>query len=89
MIESGTAQQQSLFETAHQQSLFIETQTRYGWKSIKDLQRNDLIVISDKEVKIQNIKRDGDFWQVSYADPQSGEKAEQLYTETDFVYSRL
>lgn len=76
-------------ENAQQQTLFIDTQTRYVWKSVKALQRNEIIVITDQEVKIQNIKMDEDFWSVMYTDPQSGKKVEQLYNATDSVYSRL
>lgn len=72
-----------------QQTLFVDTQTGYAWKSIKELQRGDAIVITDQEVRIQGIKMDEDFWSVLYTDPLNGKKVEQLYNATDFVYARI
>ena len=72
-----------------QQTLFVDTQTGYAWKSIKELQRSDAIVITDQEVRIQGIKMDEDFWSVLYTDPLNGKKVEQLYNATDFVYTRI
>jgi len=74
---------------AQQQTLFVDTQIGYTWKSIKELQRGDAIVITDQEVRIQGIKMDEDFWSVLYTDPLNGKKVEQLYNATDFVYARI
>ncbi|BCL78465.1 hypothetical protein ccbrp13_09300 [Ktedonobacteria bacterium brp13] len=74
---------------AQQQTLFVDTQTGYAWKSIKELQRGEAIVITDQEVRIQGIKMDEDFWSVLYTDPLNGKKIEQLYNATDFVYTRI
>lgn len=76
-------------DSAQQQQLFIDTETKYGWKSVKEIQRGDLIVIMDLEVKIQQIKTDEDFWSVTYHDPLSEKKVEQLFTATDWVYAKL
>jgi hypothetical protein len=75
-------------ENAQQQQLFAGTQNQYGWKSIKELNRGEIIVITDQEVKVQNIKTDEDFWSVIYTDPSSGKKVEQLYNATDSVYAK-
>lgn len=74
---------------AQQQTLFVDTQTRYAWKSIKELQHGEAIVITDREVRIHGIKMDEDFWLVLYSDPLNGKKVEQLYNATDFVYTRI
>ena len=76
-------------ENAHQQQLFASSQNQYGWKSIKELYRGEIIVITDQEVKVQNIKTDEDFWLVTYTDPNGGKKVEQLYSATDSVYAKF
>lgn len=76
-------------ETAQQQPLFAHTQTPYGWKSVKEVQRGDLIVIMEQEVKIQAIKIDDDNYLISYTDASTGKKVEQIYNAIDSVYARL
>ena len=74
---------------AQQQPLFAHTQTRYEWKSVKEVQRGDIIVVMEEEVKILGIKMDDDNFLISYTDTSTGKKVEQLYNAIDSVYVRM
>jgi hypothetical protein len=78
-------------ESAQQQQLFAQSQpqTRYGWKSITKIQRGEIIVVMEQEVKILGLKEDNDSWTVSYTDPTTGKKTEQIYNAIDSVYAKL
>ena len=75
-------------ETNPQQQLFAAAQSTYGWKSIQQVQRGEIIVVEQQDVKILGMKQDGDYWLASYNDPITDKKTEQLYTATDFVYAK-
>ncbi len=75
-------------ETNSQQQLFASTQNSYGWKSIQQVQRGEIIVVEQEDVKILGVKQEGDYWLASYTDPITDKKTEQLYTATDFVYAK-
>lgn len=75
-------------ETNSQQQLFAAAQSTYGWKSIQQVQRGEIIVVEQQDVKILGMKQDGDYWLASYNDPITDKKTEQLYTATDFVYAK-
>lgn len=75
-------------ETNSQQQLFASTQNSYSWKSIEQIKRGEVIVVEQQDVKILGIRKDGDYWLVSYTDPIDDKKMEQLYNATDFVYMK-
>ncbi|GCF09639.1 hypothetical protein [Dictyobacter arantiisoli] len=72
-----------------QQLLFARSQTKYAWKNVQSVERGNFIVIKQEEVRILGLKPDNDFLMLSYTDPVSGTKAEQLFNLTDYVYTRL
>ncbi len=74
-------------ETNSQQQLFAAPTTRYGWKSIQQVKRSEIIIVEQQKVKILAIRQDGDYWLASYIDPVTEKKTEQLYNATDFVYA--
>ena len=76
-------------DDASQQQLFASSQTRYGWRSVQQLQRGQCIVVMQKVVKVLGVRHEGDECFVSYTDPDSGKKVEQLYSNHDFVYVQL
>ena len=76
-------------EKTQQQHLFTETQAQYGWKSITDVQKGDTIVIIDQELKVLGMKTEENTWFLSYTDPETNKKVEQLYNANDFVYTRI
>jgi hypothetical protein len=72
---------------ADQQALFDAP--GYGWKSVQQIERHDMMVVSQQEVKILGIRQDGGVWWVSYIDPETDVKTEQFYNAQDFIYVRL
>lgn len=75
-------------ETNSQQQLFASTQNSYSWKSVEQIKRGEIIVVEQQDVKILGIRKDGDYWLVSYTDPVNEKKMEQLYNAADFVYTK-
>ncbi len=72
-----------------QQQLFGSPQNSYGWKSVQEAHRGDFIVVEQQEIRVLGVRHDGNSWFVSYTDPSSEKKVEQLYSATDFVYAKL
>lgn len=75
-------------ENNSQPQLFVAPETQYGWKSIQQVKRGEIIIVEQQEVKILTMRQDGDYWLTSYTDPTSDKKVEQLYNATDFVYMK-
>src|SRR6266513_2460816 len=62
---------------------------RYGWKSIQEVARGDLMVVAGEDAPILSIRQDEGFWVVSYVDPDTRAKTEQFYHAQDSLYVRL
>ncbi|GAC1359791.1 MAG: hypothetical protein NVS2B12_21090 [Ktedonobacteraceae bacterium] len=75
-------------QTNSQQQLFASDQNQYTWKSVQQMRRGEVIVVELHDVKILSTRQDGDYWLLSYTDPFSDKKTEQLYNANDFVYAK-
>ncbi|SRR6266567_1565484 len=62
---------------------------RYGWKSVQEVARGDLMVVAGEDASILGICQDGGFWVVSYVDPDTRAKTEQFYNAQDSIYVQL
>jgi hypothetical protein len=83
MVEKSTRKQQ-------QQLLFARQQTKYAWKNVQLIQRGEIIVVMQEEVRILGMKPDADdCLLLSYTDPITSAKTEQIFNHTDYVYTRL
>jgi hypothetical protein len=82
MVEKSTRQQQQL--------LFARQQTAYTWKNVQAIQRGMVIVIMQEDVRVLGVKPDDDDCLfLSYTDPLTNTKTEQLFNHTDYVYTKL
>lgn len=71
-----------------QQPVLLTPIDEYLWIPIKLLERNDTVVIADVEVKVQNMEHRDSEWHVTYLDPTTRSRTEQLYNGHDQVYVR-
>jgi len=72
-----------------QQQLFAHPDNdQYAWKSIQQITRGSIIVVQQQETKVSNIKQSGNDWIVTFADPTTGEKTEQIYSDHDSLYAK-
>jgi hypothetical protein len=58
----------------------------YLWIPVRLLERNDTIVVANVEVKVQNMEHRDSEWHVTYLDPITRSRTEQLYNGHDQVY---
>jgi hypothetical protein len=83
MVEKSAQQQK-------QQLLFARQQSMYAWRNVQLIQRGSIIVVMQKEVRILGMKSDDDdCLLLSYTDPITSTKTEQLFNHTDYVYTKL
>lgn len=83
MVEKSVHQQE-------QHLLFARQQSMYAWKNVQLVQRGSIIVVMQKEVRILGLKPDDDNWLLlSYTDPITSTKTEQLFNHGDYVYTKL
>lgn len=74
----------------NQQLLFARQQSKYAWKNVQLIQRDAIIVVMQEEVRILGMKPDDDdCLLLSYTDPVTSNKTEQLFNHTDYVYTKL
>lgn len=62
---------------------------RYGWRSVREVERGDSIVVAEQETLVLGVRQHEGSWWMSYTYPRTGTKTEEFYTATDFVYMRL
>lgn len=75
--------------TQQQQLLFARQQTTYAWKNVQSIQRGMIIVVMQEEVRVLGTKPDNDdYLFLSYTDPITNTKTEQLFNHTDYVYTK-
>ncbi|GCE22630.1 hypothetical protein [Dictyobacter kobayashii] len=72
-----------------QQLLFASQQTIYVWKNVQLIERGSVIIVMQEEVRVLGVRRDSDYLFLSYTDPISGTKTEQLFNLTDYVYLKM
>jgi hypothetical protein len=77
-------------QIAQQPALLTDPALHYGWKSVQQVARNDLIVVASQEVKILGVRQVGQMeWYLSYIDPESQQRIEAFYQAHESVYARL
>lgn len=75
--------------TQQQQLLFARQQTTYAWKNVQSIRRGMIIVIMQEEVRVLGIRPDNDdYLFLSYTDPITNTRTEQLFNHTDYVYTK-
>lgn len=62
---------------------------RYDWKSVREVERGDSIVVAEQETLVLGMRQHEGSWFVSYIHPRTGTKTEEFYTANDFLYMRL
>lgn len=62
---------------------------RYGWKSVREVKRDDSIVVAEQEISVTAVRQQDGCWWVSYTHPTTSVKIEELYTASVFVFMRL
>jgi len=62
---------------------------RFGWKSVREVERGDQLVIAEQETVVLGVRQHEGSWWVSYSHPRTGVKTEEFYTASDYVYMRL
>jgi hypothetical protein len=72
-----------------QAQLFATQQNVFGWKSVLQAKRGDIIVVMNEEVKLLNVRQSGDELILVYNDPVTNNRVEQLYRAHDSIYCRL
>jgi hypothetical protein len=85
MVERRTQQQRQ----EQQHMLFARQQTAYTWKNVQLVERGNIIIVMQEEVRVLGIRKDSDYLYLSYTDPVSGTKTEQLFNLADYVYLKL
>jgi hypothetical protein len=69
----------------HQPTLF----DHYGWKSVQQATRNDILVEAGRLVKILEVKIDNGIWILRFTNGETNEKSEQWYSAHDFIYGKM
>lgn len=87
MVEKRVSRQRR--EQQQQQLLFARQQTIYAWRNVRSVARDNVIIIMQQEVRVLGVRQDNDDVFISYTDPTSGTKTEQLFNLTDYVYLKL
>lgn len=72
-----------------QQLLFARQQTTYAWRNVRSVTRDSIIIVMQQEVRVLGVRQDSDDVFLSYTDPVSGTKTEQLFNLADYVYLKL
>ncbi|GCE30545.1 hypothetical protein KDA_60290 [Dictyobacter alpinus] len=72
-----------------QHMLFAQQQTTYAWRNVQLIDRGSIIIVMQEEVRVLGSRQDSDCLYLSYTDPVSGTKTEQLFNLTDYVYLKL
>ncbi|GHO83751.1 hypothetical protein [Dictyobacter formicarum] len=85
MVEKRISRQRQ----EQQQLLFARQQTTYAWRNVRTVVRDNVIIVMQQEVRVLGVRRDSDFVFLSYTDPTSGTKTEQLFNLADYVYLKL
>jgi len=62
---------------------------RYRWKSVREVEHGDQLVIAEQETLVLGVRQQEGSWWVSYSHPRTGTKTEEFYTASDYVYMRL
>ena len=75
-------------DTNSQQQLFASTQNSYSWKSVEQIKRGEIIVVEQQDVKILGIRKDGDYWLVSYTDPINDKNIYFIYKASYLFYTK-
>ncbi|GCE08526.1 hypothetical protein [Dictyobacter aurantiacus] len=86
MVEKRSSRQR---QEQQQQLLFARQQTTYTWRNVRSVARDNVIIIMQQEVRVLGVRQDSDDVFVSYTDPSTGTKTEQLFNLTDYVYLKL
>jgi len=79
----------STTNATYQHELFGTPQTRYGWQLVTDAHKGSIIVTQNEEVIVSGVRQDENCVYLTYTEPGTGKKNEQLYNLTDYVYAKL
>ena len=77
---NNTPQQGQLFETAPQ---------KYGWQPVISARKGTVMVVMNEDVTVSSVREENGSIYLSYNDPTTGTKTEQLYNHTDSIYVKL
>jgi len=83
------AKKKSKTDQAYQGQLFGTNEKQYDWLPVQDARKGSIIVVMNTAVTVQSVRQDENCVYLTYVEPGSKMKTEQLYNQHDFVYCKL
>jgi hypothetical protein len=62
---------------------------KYGWQPVQEARKGMVMVVMSEAVKVLDVRQDEDCIYLSYTDPGTGKRTEQLYSHTDSIFVKL